>query len=72
MSKTLEYYREAHNELIGKLEVMPPSDKKYSLEWIVNQIRKEIILASNLEETGKSAEKVFSRLEGLLKHKKTI
>ena len=63
MSETLEQYRKGYNDLIGALEKEPSGDHKAFLKAVLQRMHDEIIKASNLEDEGKDATKVFDRID---------
>lgn len=65
MNATLEHYRQVHNDLRTAIENEPAGDVKANIVRIADRMRDEIIRASNLIDDGKSADKVFERIDKL-------
>jgi hypothetical protein len=65
MNSTLEHYRQVHNDLRTAIENEPAGDVKANIVRIADRMRDEIIRASNLIDDGKSADKVFERIDKL-------
>lgn len=65
MNQTLEHYRQVHNDLRTAIENEPAGDVKANIVRIADRMRDEIIRASNLIDDGKSADKVFERIDKL-------